>query len=84
MAERMGDPQTAKSAPGAVAVLPVQLRPGDTFTDDAGTWEVVGQPMLQRAGKSVVARVQRTGDPGTLREPWWPAYDRVTVMRATT
>ena len=46
-----------------------------------GTWEVVGQPRSQRAGKSVVARVQRPGDPGTLREQWWPAYELVTVTR---
>jgi hypothetical protein len=79
VAKRAEKPQTAKSAPGTVSVLPVQLRPGDTFTDDAGTWEVVGQPRAQHAGQSVVARVQRPGDPGTLREQWWRAYERVTV-----
>jgi hypothetical protein len=64
MVKRAGKPEPAKT----LMVLPVQLRPGDTFTDDTGTWEVVGQPKSQRAGKSVVARVQRPGDPGTLRE----------------
>jgi hypothetical protein len=82
VAKREGKPQTAKSAPGTLSVLPVQIRPGDRFTDDAGTWEVVGQPRSQRAGKSVVARVQRPGDPGTLREQWWPAHERVAVTRA--
>jgi hypothetical protein len=80
MAKRAAKPETAKT----LSVLPVQLRPGDIFTDDRGTWEVVGQPRSQRAGKSVVARVQRPGDPGTLREQWWQAYERVTVRRATT
>jgi ABC transporter substrate binding protein len=70
--------------PSATRVAFVQLRPGDIFTDDAGTWEVVGQPRSQRAGKSVVARVRRPGDPATLREQWWPAYERVTVKRAAT
>ena len=77
---RAGKPETAKT----LSVLPVQLRPGATFTDDAGTWEIVGQPRSQRAGKSVVARGQRPDDPGTLREQWWQAYERVTVRRAAT
>jgi hypothetical protein len=64
VAKRAEKPETAKT----LTVLPVQLRLGDTFTDDAGTWEVVGSPRSQRAGKSVVARVQRPGDPGALRE----------------
>jgi hypothetical protein len=80
VAKRSAKPETAKT----LSVLPVQLRPGDTFTDEAGTWELVGQPRSQRAGKSVVARVQRPGDPGTLREQWWQAYERVTVRRAAT
>ena len=33
MAKRAGKPEPAKT----LTVLPVQLRPGDTFTDDAGT-----------------------------------------------
>jgi hypothetical protein len=78
VAKRSAKPETAKT----LSVLPVQLRPGDTFTDDAGTWEVVGQLKSQHAGQSVVARVQRPGDPGTLREQWWRAYERVTVKRA--
>ena len=70
MAKRAGKPETAKT----LTLLPVQLRPGDTFTDDTVTWEIVGQPRSQRAGKSVVVRAQRPGDPGTLREQWWQAY----------
>jgi hypothetical protein len=77
MAKRAAKPSTTK----ALEVLPVQLRPGDTFTDDAGTWEIVGQPKAQHAGQSVVARVQRLGDPGTLREQWWRAHERITVRR---
>jgi hypothetical protein len=73
MPKRAGKPETAKT----LTVLPVQLRRGDTFTDDIGTWEVVGQPRSQ----SVVARVQRPGGPGTLREQWWQAYELITVTR---
>jgi len=54
MAKRAAKPETAKT----LSVLPVQLRPGDIFTDDRGTWEVVGQPRSQRAGKSVVAVIR--------------------------
>jgi hypothetical protein len=39
MAKRAGKPQTAKSGTGTVSVLPVQLRRGDTFSDEAGTWD---------------------------------------------
>jgi hypothetical protein len=80
VAKRSAKPETTKT----LAVLPVQLRPGDTFTDKAGTWEVVGQPKAQHAGQSVVARVQRPGDPGTIREQWWRAHERVTVKRTST
>ena len=58
-----------------------RFEPGDIFTDEAGTWEVVGRPTTERAGKQVKVSVQRPGDPGTLREQWWPAYDRVKVTR---
>jgi len=58
------------------------LRLGDTFTDEAGTWEVVGRPTTQRGGEEVRVKVQRPGEPATLREQRWPAYERVTVMRA--
>jgi hypothetical protein len=51
---------------------------------DARTSEIVGQPRSHHAGKSVVARVQRPGDPGTLSEQWWQAYEGVTVRRAAT
>ena len=34
----------------------MRLAPGDTFIDDAGTWEVAGQPRSQRAGKSVAVK----------------------------
>jgi hypothetical protein len=80
VAKRSAKPETAKT----LSVLPVQLRPGDTFTDDAGTWEVVGQPKAHHAGQSVVAKVQRPADLGTLREQWWRSYERITVKRTTT
>jgi hypothetical protein len=59
----------------------MQLKPGDTFTDEAGTWEIVGRPITQGGGKDVTVKVQCPGDPRALREQWWPAYERVTVMR---
>ena len=59
----------------------MNLRLGDTFTDEAGTWEVVGHATTLRGSKDVKVNVQRAGDPRTLREQWWPAYVRVTVTR---
>ena len=64
------------------AIIQHLQRMPDTFTDEAGTWEVVGHPTSPRAGKSVVAKVQRPGDPGTLREQCWPAYE--CARRRTT
>jgi hypothetical protein len=59
----------------------MDLRLGDRFTDEAGTWEIVDPPSTQRGGKEVKIRVQRVEEPGTLRDQWWPAYRRVTVIR---
>jgi hypothetical protein len=60
----------------------MKLRLGDRFTDEAGTWEIVGSPSTQRGGKEVKVSVQHdVEEPGTLREQWWPAYRRVTVIR---
>jgi hypothetical protein len=90
MMQRMEDIARTMGGLDGVAGTAQSGRPGtnpstsDTFTDDAGTWEVVGQPRSQRAGKSGVATVQRPGDPGTLREQWWRAYERITVKRTAT
>jgi len=35
------------------------------------------------SGKTVVARGQRPGEPGTKREAAWPAYEKLTVRRNT-
>jgi hypothetical protein len=59
----------------------MQLKPGDTFTDEAGTSGIIGRPITPRGGKDVTVKVQCPGDPRTLREQWWPAYERVTVTR---
>jgi hypothetical protein len=59
----------------------MQLQPGDTFADEAGTWEVVTRLTSEGGGKNVTVQVQSSGDPRTLREQRWPAYERVTVTR---
>jgi hypothetical protein len=76
-------PRTPKRSAGTRSILPMELRPGDTFTDEAGTWEIVGHPTTQRGGKDVTVKVQRPSDPRSRREQWWPAYERVTVARPT-
>lgn len=80
-------PRTTPAAANRAATLsvqPIDLRLGDAFTDEAGTWEVVGRPTTQRGGKKVRVMVQRPGEPVTLRERWSLAYERVTVMRNTS
>ena len=39
----------------------MQLKPGDTFTDEAGPWEIVGRPVTERGGKDVTVKVQCPG-----------------------
>jgi hypothetical protein len=55
----------------------MQVQPGETFSDEAGTWEVITRPTSGRGGKNVTVKVQTR----TLREEGWPAYERVAVIR---
>jgi hypothetical protein len=84
MAQRLKrpKPERAKRGTETLSVLPMELRPGDRFTDEAGTWEIVGRPTTRREGKEVEVKVQRLGEPAMLRDQWWPAYERVIVTRA--
>ena len=50
-----------KGGPAAVTALPMELRLGGRFTDEAGTWEVVGRSSSQSGGKEVKVEVQRPG-----------------------
>ena len=80
-AKRPLTPRTPRGGPATLQALPMELRPGDRFTDESGTWEVIGRPSSQRGGKEVKVEVQRPGQPETLRERRWPAYRRVTATR---
>ena len=71
----------AKREPDTIQVLPMNLRIGDTFTDNAGTLEVVERATTERGGKGVRAKVQSPGELWTRREHWWPAHEKVTVTR---
>src|SRR5262249_46578375 len=42
-----------------LSVLPMDIRPGDVFTDSRGEWEIVGQPFSIRASRIVYARVHK-------------------------
>src|SRR5439155_6925318 len=44
-------------------------------------WEVVSRPVTFKKGHEVRARVQRPGDPGTAREKYWAAHEKITVRR---
>ena len=61
---------------------------GDRFTDaetgdEPHEWEVVSRPVTFKKGHEVRARVQRPGDPGTAREKYWAAHEKITVRRNT-
>lgn len=38
--------------------------------------------IVMLGGKSVRARVQRPGDPRSIRDEYWPAHGRITVERS--
>ena len=71
-----------------LSIFPKQLHIGDRFTDadtedEAHEWEVVSRPVTFKKGHEVRARVQRPGDPGTAREKYWAAHQKITVRRGT-
>ena len=68
-----------------MSIFPGQIHIGDRFTDaDADhEWEVVSRPVTFKKGHEVRARVQRPGDPGTAREKYWAAHEKITVRRRT-
>ena len=65
---------------------PMKLRIGDRFTDadtedaDHEWGRGLAAGHLQ-AGHEVRARVERPGDPGTAREKYWAAHEKITVRR---
>src|SRR5262249_20632580 len=63
-------------------------RPLSRFTDaepgdEAHEWEVVSRPVTFKKDHEGRARVQRPGDPGTAREKYWAAHDKIEVRRST-
>ncbi len=71
-----------------LSIFPNQLHIGDRFTDaqagdTAQEWEVVSGPVTFKKGHEVRARVQRPGDPGSAREKFWAAHEKITVRRMT-
>ena len=62
-----------------LSLSPAQLRIGDRFTDADGEWEVASDPQTYRGGKDVEARVQRPGQPATVRLMSWPAYEKLAI-----
>jgi hypothetical protein len=56
--------------------LPMQLQPGDRFTDEEGEWEIVTHPWTTRGGKLVHATVEKPGDASTRRDKHWGAHER--------
>src|SRR5881397_2920618 len=77
-----------RSDPGpTLSIYPHQVHIGDRFTDadtdGAAEWEVLSRPVTFKKGHEVRARVQRPGDPGTAREKYWAAHEKITVRRLT-
>ena len=71
-----------------LSIFPDQIHIGDRFMD-AGSGdeekerEVASRPVTFKKGHEVRARVQRPDDPGTAREKYWAAHEKITVRRGT-
>jgi hypothetical protein len=62
-------------------LLPMQIQVGDRFVDESGEWEVITHPAVSHGGKALHARAQRPGDPASSREMFWPAHERIAILR---
>jgi hypothetical protein len=67
-----------------VSIFPMEIQIGERFTDHDFEWEVVTHPGALHGGKSLRARIQRPGLPGTERDMTWPAHERVDIRRGPT
>src|SRR5438046_4499462 len=70
-----------------LSIFPDQVHIGDRITDaeagdEAQEW-VASRPVTFKKGHEVRARVQRPGEPGTSREKYWAAHEKITVRRRT-
>jgi len=71
-----------------LSIFPDRIHIGDRFIeadigDEEREWEVISRPVTFKKGHEVRARVQRPGDPGTAREKYWAAHEKITVRRMT-
>src|SRR5262249_735801 len=78
---QQGDAAPAKQA-GTVALLPMEIQIGDRFTGGEYEWQVVTHPGAFQGGKSLRARIRRSGVPESATEMIWPAHVRVQIRRA--
>jgi hypothetical protein len=64
-----------------LSVSPMDIRPGDVFTDASSDWQVIGQPFCTGAGSTVHARVRPVSQPGLTDLLTWDAHERISVRR---
>ena len=74
-------PLPTPALPTTPPVLPMQLQPGDRFTDEEGEWEIVTHPWTTHGGKIVHATVQKPGEPSTKHDKTWGAHERLAIRR---
>ena len=67
----------------ATNIVPMELRVGDRFTDEAGEWKIIRPPFTTAAGKNVHASVRKIGQPRLTELRTWNAHERVTVKRVS-
>jgi hypothetical protein len=68
----------------SVSLLPMEIAVGDRFTEHGHEWEVLTRPEHMHGGKTLRARVARSGLPETERQVTWAAHDRLAIRRSPT
>ena len=67
---------------GDISLSPIQLRPGDRWTDEAGiAWEVFANPTSLKKGKTIRVHLRRVDNPTLEDIRYWPEGQRMTVRR---
>ena len=77
--EKKSDPKSAAER----RVLPMELQAGDRLTDEAGEYEVIGQPYTTRGGKDVHVRVKCVDNAEVTMIRTYAAHERISVKRTT-
>jgi len=59
----------------------MDLRIGDRFADEEGTWEIATHPVVLRDGRTLEATIRQPDQPASEKTARWPAHERLVIRR---